>query len=56
MLNVMLYLIALVTGMLAFSGIAAGATGAMMLLFEGSLILLVLSVLTRGFKRNVVFY
>jgi uncharacterized membrane protein YtjA (UPF0391 family) len=52
-LNVILYLIALLTGMLAFSGLAgAGA----MTIFQVSLILLVTSMLTRGFKRNVVWY
>ena len=56
MLNVILYLIALITGMLAFSGLAGMAVATMMTLFQVSLILLVLSLLTRGFKRNVVFY
>lgn len=56
MLNVMLYMIALITGILAFSGIAGGAVAAMMTLFQVSLALLVLSLLTRGFSRRVAWY
>lgn len=53
MLNVLLYLIALITGMLAFSGLAGPA---MMTLFQFSLLALVGSLLTRGFTRGVALY
>lgn len=55
-LNVILYMIALISGILAFSGIAGGAVAAMMTLFQVSLVLLVLSLLTRGFSRRVAWY
>jgi uncharacterized membrane protein YtjA (UPF0391 family) len=55
-LNIILYLIALVAGVLAFSGIAGAAVSAMMTLFQVSLALLVLSLLTRGFRRPVALY
>jgi uncharacterized membrane protein YtjA (UPF0391 family) len=55
-LNILFYLVALITGMLAFSGIAGAAGAALMTLFQVSLGLLVLSMLTRGFTRNVVLY
>ena len=55
-MNVLLYLIALVTGMLALSGIAGAAGGAMMTLFQFSLIALVGSLLTRGFTRSMALY
>lgn len=56
MLNIILYLIALITGMLAFSGAAGMAGATMMAGFQISLVLLVLSMLTRGFTRGVVVY
>lgn len=56
MLNVILYLIALVTGIVAFSGLAGIVGSALMTLFQLSLILLVVSLLTRGFQRHVVWY
>lgn len=56
MLNAILYLIALVTGILAFSGVVGVAGGGLMTLFQVSLLLLVLSLLTRGFTRNVALY
>lgn len=56
MLNIILYLIALICGMLAFSGMGGVAGATMMTFFQVSLMLLVLSMLTRGFRRNVVFY
>lgn len=56
MLNIILYLIALITGMLAFSGMGGAAGATMMTFFQVSLILLTLSLLTRGFRRNIMLY
>lgn len=56
MLNLILYLIALLTGMLALSGVGGAVGGTMMTFFQVSLILLAMSLLTRGFRRNIMLY